>query len=272
MISIVTVCLNPGPCIKNTLDSVLSQKNCDFEYIIKDGGSTEEEKNFLSYLVEQSDLQEKIQYISKKDTGIYDAMNQAIEYCHGEWILYLNAGDILYSSDSLARVFCQKDIEKNDVIYGNAIARDTDKDGIWYADIGLISKKMPFCHQTCFIKTELLKKFKFDESYKIAGDYDMIIRLFQSNLKFYNSNKIVSVYYLNGVSSVQYCNRLIELRLVRERYGYHMGICEYFLRFMEAWIKEKIDAVFPERIKNVCRLFYMKYVKKYGKVENGRSC
>ena len=92
--SIITVSLNAGESLLKTIDSILIQDFQDFEIIIKDGFS-----NDGSY--ENISEDEKILKLQIKDTGIYDAMNQALEYTSGEYILFLNAGDYFYDSKVL---------------------------------------------------------------------------------------------------------------------------------------------------------------------------
>ena len=95
--SIITVCLNAGDHLSKTVDSVLQQSSNDYEYIIKDGGSTDKS-------IEKVKEDQRIQIIVKKDNGIYDAMNQAITYASGKYILFLNAGDVLCNPKVLAEV------------------------------------------------------------------------------------------------------------------------------------------------------------------------
>ena len=110
-ITIVTVCYNAEETIKNTIESVLSQNYCNYEYIVIDGKSTD---NTLTILNDyRKGFQEKgIDYYiySEKDNGIYDAMNKGIEHSLGDWIILMNADDSFYSSDVLTQVF-DKDLK-----------------------------------------------------------------------------------------------------------------------------------------------------------------
>ena len=93
--SILVVCLNPGKRIESTLESIFRQTYTNYEVIIKDGGSTDGSKDKVHQLIEKSGMQEKVRWIESRDNGIYDAMNQAISYATGEYLLFLNAGTFM---------------------------------------------------------------------------------------------------------------------------------------------------------------------------------
>ena len=91
MISIITATYNSAETINDTIKSVLCQTNKDFEYIIVDGGSTDETIDIVkSY---ESEFSGRLKWVSEKDKGIYDAMNKGINAARGEWINFMNAGD-----------------------------------------------------------------------------------------------------------------------------------------------------------------------------------
>ena len=84
--SIVTVCLNAGQDLIDTVNSTLGQSYDCFEILVKDGFSTDGS-------TEQLPEDERIRLIQKKDTGIYDAMNQAVEEALGDYLIFMNCGD-----------------------------------------------------------------------------------------------------------------------------------------------------------------------------------
>ena len=88
--SILVVCLNPGAKLAETVESIRKQEYRDYEIIVKDGGSKDGSVGLLP-------ADEKIRLIEKKDTGIYDAMNQAVSEAAGEYVLFLNCGDLFRS-------------------------------------------------------------------------------------------------------------------------------------------------------------------------------
>src|SRR5258705_11239297 len=86
---IITPTLNSGPKLEATINSVLSQKEDLFEYIVVDGGSSDETLNLLRK------HGERIKWISEKDRGVYDAMNKGIGMASGRYLYFLGAGDHL---------------------------------------------------------------------------------------------------------------------------------------------------------------------------------
>ena len=100
--SILVVCLNSGQRLLDTIESIISQKYQNYEIIVKDGesthGSIEQLRSSFAEKMEQ------IRIISCKDSGIYDAMNQACSYATGDYYLFLNTGDSFYDVHVLEKI------------------------------------------------------------------------------------------------------------------------------------------------------------------------
>ena len=104
--TIIIVCLNAGKKLKDTFESVRKQTFCDYEVLIKDGGSTDGSVDRI--LREEEELAHSpmapcLRVIKRKDRGIYDAMNQAVKEAEGEYILFLNCGDKLADGQVLKK-------------------------------------------------------------------------------------------------------------------------------------------------------------------------
>ena len=95
--SIVIVCLNPGDKLLPTVQSVLSQQYGNYEIVIKDGGSVDGSAKDLP-------ADSRIKLIVDADTGIYDAMNQALPHMSGQYVLFLNCGDVLHDDQVLLKM------------------------------------------------------------------------------------------------------------------------------------------------------------------------
>lgn len=97
MISVVTICFNEEKSLAATMGSVLSQTYDDFEYIIKDGGSTDRTLEIAEGFRQGFD-ERKIPFriISGKDSGLYDAMNIAAEAASGSFVVFMNSGDLFF--------------------------------------------------------------------------------------------------------------------------------------------------------------------------------
>ncbi len=174
--SIVTVTYNAGNYIRSTLESIKKQIFIDYELIVIDGNSKDNTQNIIDEYNDYVSIR-----ISEKDEGIYDAMNKGIDYANSEYCMFLNAGDELNKPDSLLQAYyriidsCNKDIYIGDAEY------DYGNKQIYYTPQ---LKKLPFrfCHQSMFFKTSLLKKEKYNISYKFSGDSELFYRLLEKGV------------------------------------------------------------------------------------------
>lgn len=117
MISIITATYNSAETINDTIKSVLCQTNKDFEYIIVDGGSTDETIDIVkSY---ESEFSGRLKWVSEKDKGIYDAMNKGIKMASGDIIGILNSDDYYTSDDILQTIADAFKCQNVDAIYGD---------------------------------------------------------------------------------------------------------------------------------------------------------
>ncbi len=195
-ISVVTVCLNCVNTITKTINSVLTQKNVDLEYIVIDGASDDGTRE----LIEQ--YQEHIStYISEPDNGIYDAMNKALKYVTGDIVEFLNGDDFFYDENVLYSVVGTMEADESiDVLVGkdfNGIASSIhypDKYKNVYVDA-------IFPHQALFARKRVFEKIgNFDETYKICADRDWILRAWQQGYKFKLIDKVFVVNVPGGLS------------------------------------------------------------------------
>ena len=214
--SVITVSFQPGKKLKETLRSVARQTYGDYEVIVKDGGSTDGSTDFLKarehFETEDAVLSEKflnhVRFFEEKDKGIYDAMNRAVSEASGEFVLFLNCGDVLADERVLERVAavisdtCATNCEKSYVFYGDTFS---DKTKVTIASAPKITgftcyRNIP-CHQSCFYSTELCKKKPYDLQYKIRADYDHFLWCFyRGGAEFVHMDFPVSSYEGGGYS------------------------------------------------------------------------
>lgn len=196
--SLLTVCLNPGEKLRETLESALRQTCGDFELIIKDGGSTDGSLAAVEDLLEDA----RIRVFCEKDTGIYDAMNQAVAHASGEYVFFLNCGDILYDEKVLEQVKKESSPQSREVLYGNVFSAKT---GSWIVPAPEITgftcyRNVP-CHQACFYSAALCREKPFETEYKIRGDYEHFLWCFyRGGAKFRYLNLPVAKYEGGGYS------------------------------------------------------------------------
>lgn len=182
-ISIITVNYNHKDGLERTVNSVLSQTYSDLEYIVIDGGSTDGSVAILANFADNADLKNVFQYVSEPDKGTYDAMNKGLALATGDYVLFLNSGDVLASSHVLSDVFSQE--HRADLIVGRQYQLRNGRKCMAHRILSeevnkqfLISNTLP--HQATFIKRELLQRLGgYDLNFKIVADwvfwYDAIV-------------------------------------------------------------------------------------------------
>ncbi len=199
--TVVTVCRNAEREIEKTVQNVLSYKHDHaIEYIVIDGESTDRTLEILRKYEGKIDI-----LISEPDSGIYDAMNKGIRMASGEFIGFLNSGDI-YTENAIDDVMRCFQETHADVIYGHvAYMHDGKVKRIREAakDSSEMLVSMVACHQGIFVKTEVQKKHEFGQKYQIAADRKMLLDLYLEGLYFERIDKVLAFYDDSGFSSVQ---------------------------------------------------------------------
>ena len=203
-VTVVTAVLNDAGHIEQTILSVISQTDIEIEYIIVDGGSKDGTLELIGKYKDKISL-----LISEPDRGVYDAMNKGIKYSTGDFVYFINSGDVLLNPSILSKIKLEELKEKNAIIYGNVI--------VAYGNIEALEKPRPFfnskmkfkgigiCHQSMFFPGELIRNEKYDLSYKIAADYDLVYRLWRKGTEFlYRDITIAKYDWGKGISSNPY--------------------------------------------------------------------
>jgi glycosyltransferase involved in cell wall biosynthesis len=204
LISIVTVVYNAENLLERTIQSVINQTYSHIEYIIIDGGSTDNTLNIINK------YKQFIKYwISEKDKGIYDAMNKGTIHCNGEWIIYLNAGDVFYNENVLKNIFNRKYQKNTGCIFGDTYLinemGDMHLDTVypfWLQETPI--KHKGICHQACFIHKEVAYKFPYDITYRISADFKLLVDIRKNNYAFYYCKIPVCIFERNGMSTRYY--------------------------------------------------------------------
>lgn len=178
-ISIITVCLNNEKTIEDTIQSVLKQTYKNIEHIVIDGMSTD---STLSILNKYNHLK----VVSEKDNGLYDAMNKGIKLATGDVIAILNADDILANENIIQNIVNSFD-DKTDIVYGNVKYCNDDFTRTIRNFISGEKKDNTFnpAHPSMYVRKEIYEKIGlYDTKYKIASDYDFMIRCNITNVNY----------------------------------------------------------------------------------------
>ena len=190
-ITVVTPSYNQGEFIKRTIDSVLSQGIEDLEYIVMDGGSSDETVDILK------SYGDKIIWKSEKDKGQTDAVNKGIRESHGEIIGWLNSDDVYYPG-AIKKVldFFEKNPEIN-IVYGNAnhIRKDDSIIGEYSTedfDYERLTDICFICQPALFFRKKIVDKYGYlDDTLQYCMDYEYWLRLGKSE-KFYRLNELLA--------------------------------------------------------------------------------
>ncbi len=193
-ISVITVCRNVADVIGATLFSVSEQTYKDIEYIVVDGASTDGTKE----IIERSGAADCL--ISEPDSGIYEAMNKGIRRSSGDYCLFLNAGDLFCHATAVANaVAAMSAFSPADVFYGNQLMyhQHSGRAHIWRpkkrSALDFYSGSLP--HASSFIRRDAFERIGlYDESYRIAGDYEWFVRAFRRGMVFRHIDCLVGVF------------------------------------------------------------------------------
>lgn len=210
IVTIITVCRNHAKLLERTIRSVENQTWQDKEYLVIDGASTDETMEVI-----QQHQAAITRWVSEPDQGIYDAMNKGVKMAHGEWVVFMNAGDSFASADTLQRVF--QESQEADVIYGDVIKGGNVKK----AEAPHNAHRMFFCHQSAFVKTSCLKAFPFDTNHRMSADFKQIKQLYLSGKTFRQLDFPVANFDTQGVSNTSRSKGLYDnIRVIRETDGF----------------------------------------------------
>lgn len=222
-VTVVTICFNAEAVIEKTLKSVLEQTYTNFEYIVKDGNSTDNTNKIIEQyepLFKKKNIQ--FQHIIQKDSGIYDAMNQATKLAKGNWINYMNADDIFFDKNVMNRIF-ENRMNSQEVLYGDSVCEyifygEKKEYALWRGQHASF-EKMPFCHQACFLPTKMMKEYLYDTHYKSAADFLVLTRFKKDSCPFINIHHIVSICTMDGVSNTKIKRSYQETVQIKKEYN-----------------------------------------------------
>ncbi len=200
LISIITINYNDKEGLKKTIESVISQTDQSYEFIVIDGGSTDGGKELIEQYAGKIDY-----WISEKDSGVYNAMNKGIRAANGEFVLFLNSGDLLFENDVLQKVSPNLTSDYK-IYYGDVIVKKPHSEKRKrYPDVLSFSYfyTNALCHQACFIKKSLFSEFfMYNENYKIYSDGEFFIyAICKMNVPYKHLNMVISIYDFTGISS-----------------------------------------------------------------------
>lgn len=179
-ISIITVAFNSEATIEDTIKSVLSQKYCDLEYIIIDGGSTDKTVQIIKSYEEDF----PIRWISEGDNGLYNAMNKGIRMATGDIVGILNSDDFYHRNDAISNIAMAFNKYKTESLFADLVfvePNNLKKVVRKYSSQRFTPSRFKYgympAHPTFFTYKKNFLKFGFyKEDYKIAADFELLLR------------------------------------------------------------------------------------------------
>lgn len=218
-ISIITATFNSGETIRDTIESVLRQSYTDFDYIIKDGGSNDDTLRIIKEYVPK--FGDRLTVISEPDKGIYDAMNKGLRLATGDVVGLLNSDDFFTSDDALKTIADAYEQYGADAIYGDIhFVNDDDltKCVRYYSSAvfrrSLMRYGMMPAHPSFYCKRSVYEKYGyFDTSYKIAADFESLLRfIYLGNIKTKYIKKDFVTMRTGGASTAGFASRKLIMR------------------------------------------------------------
>lgn len=202
-ISVITVVFNDASHIRETMESYFSQTWENKEYIVIDGGSTDGTAEIIR------EYEERIAYwCTEPDKGVYDAMNKGIAHASGDWINFLNSGDLFAEKQSLEKAIKHApDIQNAAVVYGNSIKRDDNTDLFQEPSQSLDDMQHGpiYRHGSSLVRTEVHQTHLFDisqvDKYGFALDWLMIYQLYSEGYKFQKTDATIQIFLSDGMSN-----------------------------------------------------------------------
>jgi glycosyltransferase involved in cell wall biosynthesis len=246
-VSIITITYNSGQTLEKTIQSVINQNYSNIEYIIIDGGSTDETLNIIKKYQQQISF-----WVSEPDEGISDAFNKGLSKVTGDIIGIINSDDY-YSEGALTEVV--KAFQANPdygFVFGDQVFIDwqgnklfTQKgDSDYHKTIRYGMPSIP--HPTVFIKNGVYQKYGlFDKAYKTAMDYELLLRICNHDVKGYYIPTILAYMRLNGESDKNYIRGYRESREISIQYGYNaiMAWTRYYYKCIKTYTRKKLEQI-----------------------------
>ncbi len=218
-VSIITVVFNNKENFIKTIKAVRNQKYDNLEFVVIDGGSTD---GTLEVIKSGNDVIDY--FISEKDNGIYDAMNKGLNKATGEFVWFVNSGDIPSEDDILQKVFLNG--SDGDVYYGDIEMVDEEGNSFGNRTLKVPPKElnwkkmidgMVVSHQSMIARRSLCEDYNIN--YKYVADIDWAIKLLKKSNKVINTNLTLSKFLIGGFS------RKYTMKSLKERFRM---LCKHF--------------------------------------------
>ena len=199
--SIITITYNDLNGLCGTYESIRIQRFCNFEWVVVDGGSRDGTVNFLSVLEAPFLI-----WASGKDNGIYDAMNYGVSMCSGRYVVFMNAGDMFYDSETLSKVADALSAggPVADILFSGAMLSFSGSTQMAYRPPRRVEKSLwhglPANHQATVYRAVLLNQTPYDLQYSLCGDYYIVAKLMSKGARVLYLDEPLTIFGVGGLS------------------------------------------------------------------------
>lgn len=202
-VSVITINRNTGNSVGRTIHSVLAQ-TYPFQWVVVDGASSDDSLGALRSAIRPGDM-----FISEPDTGIAEAFNKGLGLATAEAVVFMNAGDEFADPNALRQLIVNWNYEAFDWAFGAAEVVDESGTSLFVRRIkkaikpqGLVQSGCRVFHQASIVKRQLFEEFGgFDQAYKLAMDYEFLVRLIKAGKVPQILDHVVCRFRLGGMSS-----------------------------------------------------------------------
>jgi glycosyltransferase involved in cell wall biosynthesis len=254
VVSVITVVYNSEKLLERTIENILSQTYLNIELVIVDGGSKDGTLDIIRKYNDQISY-----WVSEKDKGLYDAMDKGLQLASGDYVWYINSGDLIFDANTTEKIFAKYPTDA-DIYYGDTLYVDGN-----YEPIGLrndiTNKKLPtqlsvdsfkygmvICHQAFIMKRILAARY--DLQYKFVSDYDWVIACTKKSTSFVHTHQTLAKFLTEGFSTKHRKASVKEkYKVLIKHWGFVTGNINYLTNACKATLS------FLKR---------KKYVKEYG--------
>jgi len=268
-ITVIVAVYNAKETLQQCINSVVKQSYQNVELIIIDGVSTDgsidvikQNKNNIRY------------WVSEFDTGIYNAWNKGLEKASGDWIAFLGADDFFFDNQVLERIASELILTPKNirVVYGKIMLLNSIGEELFSVGEpwGIVKKQfqkfMAIPHQGVFHKRDLFADLGlFDESFKITGDYEFLLRELTNGDAYFVHNLTVACMRQGGISSKLENSIAILKELKRAQKIHHLTTLNlnWYMALLRVYIRTAIWAILGER--------YTKVLLDFGRILMGKK-
>lgn len=254
LVTIIVAVFNGAKTIQQCIDSVAAQSYINKELIIIDGGSTDGTIELL-----EANRAHITHYKSEPDTGIYNAWNKGLALASGDWVCFLGADDFFWTPTALAETSAQlaRLQQTINVAYTQIMLLTADGTALypvgepWERIRERFSQLMCIPHQGVLHRTELFARYgRFDESFRIAGDYEMLLRDLRQNHAVFIPGIILTGMRAGGVSSDPQgtLKTMREIRRAQRLHGFNLPGPLWLAAMLRVYIRLLLWRTLGERL------------------------